>query len=79
MVNAQMPRRHIATHGEPATGERLDSGCAMTLADVALVVEIDEPPFEHHTAPVSAVHEAQTRAIVNDPALIEHNRSIPRR
>jgi acyl-CoA hydrolase/RimJ/RimL family protein N-acetyltransferase len=63
MVNARMPRWHIATHDDPATGQRIDSGCAMNLADFDLVVEIDEPLFEHHMAPTSPVHEAQTHAI----------------
>ena len=31
MVNARMPRWHIATLDDPATGERVDSGCAMPL------------------------------------------------
>lgn len=63
MVNARMPRWHIATHDDPATGQRVDSGCAMNLADFDLVVEIDEPLFEHHMAPTSPTQEAQTRAI----------------
>ena len=63
MVNARMPRWHIATHDDPATGRRIDSGCAMNLADFDLVVEIDEPLFEHRMAPTSPVHEEQTRAI----------------
>jgi len=63
MVNARMPRWHIATLDDPATGQRIASGCAMNLAEFDLVVEIDEPLFEHHMAPTSAVHEVQTRAI----------------
>ena len=63
MVNLQMPRWHIATLDDPATGQRIDSGCAMNLADFDLVVEIDEPLFEHHMAPTSPVQEEQTRAI----------------
>lgn len=63
MVNKRMPRWHIATLDDPATGQRIDSGCAMDLADFDLVVEIDEPLFEHHMAPTSPVQEAQTRAI----------------
>jgi acyl-CoA hydrolase/GNAT superfamily N-acetyltransferase len=65
LVNARMPRWHIATHDDPATGQRISSGCAMNLADFDLVVEIDEPLFEHHMAPTSPVHEAQTRAIAH--------------
>ncbi len=63
MVNSRMPRWHIATHDDPATGQSIDSGCAMNLADFDLVVEIDEPLFEHRMAPTSPVHEVQTRAI----------------
>jgi acyl-CoA hydrolase/RimJ/RimL family protein N-acetyltransferase len=63
MVNARMPRWHIATHEDPATGQRIDSGCAMNLADFDLVVHIDEPLFEHGMTPTSPVHEEQTRAI----------------
>jgi acyl-CoA hydrolase/GNAT superfamily N-acetyltransferase len=63
VVNAQMPRWHIAAHEDAATGQRIDSGCAMNLADFDLVVEIDEPLFEHHMAPTSPVQEAQTRAV----------------
>jgi 4-hydroxybutyrate CoA-transferase len=63
MVNARMPRWHVQTLDDPATGQRIDSGCAMNLADFDLVVEIDEPLFEHRMAPTSPVHEAQTRAI----------------
>jgi acyl-CoA hydrolase/RimJ/RimL family protein N-acetyltransferase len=63
MVNARMPRWHIGTHDDPATGQRIDSGCAMALSDFDLVVEIDEPLLEHPMAPTSAAHEAQTQAI----------------
>jgi acyl-CoA hydrolase/GNAT superfamily N-acetyltransferase len=63
MVNARMPRWHIATYDDPATGQRFDSGCAMNLADFDLVVEIDEPLFEHRMSPTSPVHEEETRAI----------------
>jgi acyl-CoA hydrolase/RimJ/RimL family protein N-acetyltransferase len=66
MVNARMPRWHIASHEDPATGQRIESGCAMNLADFDLVVEIDEPLFEHHMAPTSAVHETQTCAIARE-------------
>ncbi len=66
MVNARMPRWHIASHHDPATGQRIESGCAMNLADFDLVVDIDEPLFEHDMAPVSAVHETQTRAIARE-------------
>ena len=65
IVNARMPRWHIATHDDPATGQRIDSGCAMNLADFDLVVEIDEPLYEHRMAPVSPEHEVQTRAIAH--------------
>jgi 4-hydroxybutyrate CoA-transferase len=65
IVNARMPRWHIATHDDPATGQRIDSGCAMNLADFDLVVEIDEPLHEHHMTPVSPAHERQTRAIAH--------------
>jgi len=65
IVNARMPRWHIATHDDPATGQRIDSGCAMNLADFDLVVEIDEPLFEHQMAPVFPEHEGQTRAIAH--------------
>jgi hypothetical protein len=77
MVNAQMPRWHIATHDDPATGQRIDSGCAMKLADFDLVVEIDEPLFEHHMAPVSPVHETQTRAIARTIVDLLHRRAAP--
>jgi RimJ/RimL family protein N-acetyltransferase len=63
MVNRRMPRWHIATLDDPATGRRIASGCAMPLADFDLVVEIDEPLLEHPMAPASAAHAAQTRAI----------------
>lgn len=66
MVNTRMPRWHIATHDDPATGQRIDSGCAMNLAEFDLVVEIDEPLFEHHMAPTSPVHEEQTQAIAGE-------------
>jgi 4-hydroxybutyrate CoA-transferase len=63
LVNSRMPRWHIAALDDPATGQRIDSGCAMNVADFDLVVEIDEPLFEHHMAPTSPAHESQTRAI----------------
>lgn len=63
VVNRQMPRWHIATHDDPATGQRIESGCAMKLADFDLVVEIDEPLFEHHMTPASPGQEVQTRVI----------------
>ena len=66
MVNARMPRWHIATHDDPATGQRIESGCAMNLADFDLVVEIDEPLIEHHMAPALPVDELQTRAIARE-------------
>lgn len=63
LVNRRMPRWHIATLDDPATGQRITTGCAMNLADFDLVVEIDEPLFEHPMAPTSPEHEGQTRAI----------------
>jgi hypothetical protein len=42
MVNARMPRWHIATHDDPRTGQSVDSGCAMNLADFDLVLAADE-------------------------------------
>lgn len=63
LVNRRMPRWHIATLDDPATGQRITTGCAMNLADFDLVVEIDEPLFEHAMAPTSPEHEGQTRAI----------------
>jgi acyl-CoA hydrolase/RimJ/RimL family protein N-acetyltransferase len=63
MVNARMPRWHIATLEDPATGQRVDSGCAMKLSDFDLVVEIDEPLLEHRMEPTSAGQEVQSDAI----------------
>ncbi|MDO9286371.1 MAG: GNAT family N-acetyltransferase [Aquabacterium sp.] len=63
LVNRRMPRWHIATLDDPATGQRITTGCAMNLADFDLVVEIDEPLFEHAMAPTSPEHEGQTRTI----------------
>ncbi len=65
MVNARMPRWHIATLDDPATGQRFDSGCAMALADFDLVVEIDEPLFEHRMVSLSPEHASQTHAIAH--------------
>jgi acyl-CoA hydrolase/RimJ/RimL family protein N-acetyltransferase len=66
MVNARMPRWHIASHDDPATGQRIESGCAMKLSDFDLVVDIDEPLFEHAMAPADALHETPTRAIARE-------------
>ncbi len=63
VVNARMPRWHIATHEDPASGQRIASGCAMLLSDFDLVVEIDEPLLEHHMAPTSPASEVQTLSI----------------
>lgn len=76
VVNLRMPRWHIATHDDPATGQRIESGCAMKLADFDLVVEIDEPLFEHHMASTSPEQEAQTGAIAG--AIVDQlRRSAP--
>lgn len=66
VVNARMPRWHIASHDDPATGQRVESGCAMKLSDFDLVVEIDEPLFEHAMAPTSALQETCTHAIARE-------------
>ncbi|MBL8305542.1 MAG: GNAT family N-acetyltransferase [Rubrivivax sp.] len=63
VVNAQVPRWHIATFEDPATGRCIESGCAMNLADFDLVVEIDEPLLEHRMEPTSPAAEAQSDAI----------------
>ncbi|MBI5256335.1 MAG: GNAT family N-acetyltransferase [Burkholderiales bacterium] len=47
LVNPQMPRWHIASCYDPASGRRMLTGCAMSLSDFDLVLEIDEPPIEH--------------------------------
>jgi acyl-CoA hydrolase/RimJ/RimL family protein N-acetyltransferase len=63
MVNARMPRWHIGSHDDPATGRRIESGCAMKLSEFDLVVEIDEPLLEHRMEHVSAAQEASSDAI----------------
>ena len=62
-VNARMPRWHIATLDDPASGQRIETGCAMRLADFDLVVEIDEPLLEHRMEPTGGDEQAQTDAI----------------
>lgn len=47
LVNARMPRWHVAAYEDPATGQTVHSGCAMALSEFDAVVEIDEPLFEH--------------------------------
>lgn len=63
MVNARMPRWHIGELDDPATGQRIATGCAMRLADFDLVVEIDEPLLEHGMVPATPDQEQQTRDI----------------
>lgn len=63
VINARMPRWHIETLADPATGQSVSCGCAMHLSEFDLVIEVDEPLFEHHMAPASAAHETQTQAI----------------
>ncbi len=62
-VNARMPRWHIATLEDPASGQRIETGCAMKLTDFDLVVEIDEPLLEHRMEPAAGDEQAQTEAI----------------
>ena len=45
VVNPRMPRWHIDCHDDPATGQRIDVGCAMNLTDFDRVVEVDAPLF----------------------------------
>lgn len=63
LVNARMPRWHIATLEDPATCQRIETGCAMRLADFDLVVEIDAPLLEHRMEPTEGDEQAQTDAI----------------
>ncbi len=62
-VNPRVPRWHVATLDDPATGRRVETGCAMALADFDLVVEIDEPLLEHPMTPSSPAQEASMRSI----------------
>lgn len=64
-VNARMPRWHIDTLTDTATGQQVQTGCAMHLADFDLVVQIDEALLEHPMAPVSPLHESQTGDIAH--------------
>lgn len=75
IVNARMPRWHIATLADPATGHFFETGCAMKLDDFDLVVEIDEPLFEHRMVAESAEHAAQTRSIAQ--GIVQLLRSDP--
>lgn len=63
LVNRNVPRWHIASLADPASGQFFETGCAMKLADFDLVAEIDEPLIEHRMAPESPLQEEQTRAI----------------
>ncbi|EHR70669.1 acetyl-CoA hydrolase [Burkholderiales bacterium JOSHI_001] len=64
VVSRRMPRWHIASVDDPASGQRFDIGCAMRLDEFDAVVEIDEPLLERpmQTAQ-SAEASADTRAI----------------
>jgi acyl-CoA hydrolase/RimJ/RimL family protein N-acetyltransferase len=65
VINARMPRWHIATLQDPATAQQVETGCAMSLEEFDLVVEIDEPLLEHGMKAESAAQEEQTRAIAD--------------
>jgi acyl-CoA hydrolase/RimJ/RimL family protein N-acetyltransferase len=64
VVNRRMPRWHIDTVQDPASGQRFDIGCAMRLDEFDQVVEIDEPlmerPMQAARSPQAA---AETRAV----------------
>ena len=47
VVNSNMPRWHIDSYDDPASGQRVDVGCAMNLADFDRVVRIDAPLVVH--------------------------------
>jgi acetyl-CoA hydrolase len=63
MVNAQMPRWHIQSCFDPPSGRRFLTGCAMSLADFDLVVQIDEPLIEHRMTPAPNAHATETEGI----------------
>ena len=62
-VNASMPRWHIETLDDPASGRRIETGCAIELSRFDLVVPIDEPLTEHPMAPAVAGVRSDTDAI----------------
>lgn len=60
IVNPRVPRWHVATLEDPASGQTITTGCPMALADFDLVVEHDEPLLEHRMAPHSALQTSAT-------------------
>lgn len=64
VINRRLPRWHIETVDDPASGQRFDVGCAMRLEEFDLVVEIDESlmqrPMQAAQTPEAT---AETRAI----------------
>lgn len=63
VVNAQMPRWRIASYDDPATGQRVEAGCAMDLAHFDLVVHADEPLLEQAMEANSPEQQAQVHSI----------------
>jgi acyl-CoA hydrolase/RimJ/RimL family protein N-acetyltransferase len=62
-VNVRMPRWHIETVTDTATGQHHRTGCAMALSDFDLVVPIDESLLEHRMAGPDALRDESTRRI----------------
>lgn len=62
-VNARLPRWHVETLEDAATGRSFETGCALPLAHFDLVVEIDEPLTEHPMQPAGAAQRAAIEAI----------------
>lgn len=65
IVNAQVPRWHVATYEDPPSGQRLEVGCAMPLDDFDLVVEIDAPPLAHAMHPAAGADADDAAAIAD--------------
>ena len=76
VVNSRMPRWSIATYDDPATGQRVEAGCAMPLSHFDLVVHADEPLLEHAMEANSPGQHAQVRSIAGHIVdLLRHDAS----
>ncbi len=51
VINSNVPRFAIGQHYDPLSRRTIEYGCSMKLSEFDLIVEIDEPLFEHVMSP----------------------------
>lgn len=65
VINPRVPRWHVETVVDTATGQQHETGCAMAIDEFDIVVEHDEPLLEHRMSTPDALRDDATARIAS--------------